>query len=40
MELLPQHFLTSSEKKEGNEEILKFIEETSKGFVKPVDDRF
>ncbi|MDG1175775.1 MAG: ribosome biogenesis GTP-binding protein YihA/YsxC [Flavobacteriales bacterium] len=37
---LPQHFLTSSEKKEGNEEILKFIEETSKGFVKPVDDRF
>ena len=37
---LPKHFLTSSEKKEGNEEILKFIEETSKGFVKPVDDRF
>ena len=37
---LPQHFLTSSEKKEGNEEILKFIEETSKGYVKPVDDRF
>jgi len=37
---LPQHFLTSSEKKEGNEEILKFIKETSKGFVKPVDDRF
>lgn len=37
---LPQYFLTSSEKKEGNEEILKFIEETSKGYVKPVDDRF
>lgn len=37
---LPQHFLTSSEKKEGNEELLKFIEETSKGFVLPEDDRF
>jgi len=37
---LPQHFLTSSEKKEGNEEILAFIEETSRGFVKPVEDRF
>ena len=30
---LPQHFLTSSEKKIGNEEILAFIEETSKGFT-------
>jgi len=29
---LPQHFLTSSEKKIGNEEILTFIEETNKGF--------
>jgi GTP-binding protein len=30
---LPQHFLTSSEKKTGNEELLAFIEETSKGFT-------
>ena len=29
---LPQHFLTSSEKKIGNEEILSFVEETNKGF--------
>ena len=32
---LPQHFLTSSEKKTGNEEILNFVEETNKTFVKP-----
>ena len=30
---LPQHFLTSSEKKIGNEEILDFIETTSKSFT-------
>lgn len=32
---LPQHFLTSAEKKTGKEEILAFIEETNKTFVKP-----
>ena len=30
---LPQHFITSSEKKIGNKEILAFIEETNKSFV-------
>lgn len=29
---LPQHFITSSEKKIGNEEILSFIENTNQGF--------
>ena len=32
---LPQHFLTSAEKKTGKEEILAFVEETNKTFVKP-----
>ncbi|MEZ7901914.1 MAG: GTP-binding protein [Urechidicola sp.] len=32
---LPQYFLTSAEKKTGKEEILAFVEETNKTFVKP-----
>ena len=31
----PKHFLTSAEKKSGKEEILAFVEETNKTFVKP-----
>lgn len=34
-EELPQMFITSAEKKEGREEILSFIEESNKLFVKP-----
>ena len=34
-EELPQHFVTSAEKKEGAEEILDFVEQTNKLFVKP-----
>lgn len=34
-DFLPQIFSTSAEKKLGNEEILKFIEETNKSFIKP-----
>jgi len=32
-DFLPEYFLTSSEKKTGNEEILEFIEKTSKSFT-------
>ncbi|MDB4089395.1 ribosome biogenesis GTP-binding protein YihA/YsxC [Flavobacteriales bacterium] len=32
---LPQHFLTSAEKKTGKEEILAFVEQTNNTFVKP-----
>ena len=34
-EELPQHFVTSAEKKEGADEILDFVEQTNKLFVKP-----